>query len=144
MVHGARPVRLERNPDTGIPSLEQLVVFSGALASLLVPLRQMLKFYVKEARLNGVQSSVIAFHVVVVLLSLAMIANHADPGAKSIVVRRDRPRFAAGTQVLAGIEAESGGPAHRAGDEPAVVFAREVLCAMRLASIFHHNETEAV
>ena len=58
----------------------------------------------------------------------------------SLVVGRDGSRFAAGAQVLAGIEAERRGCAQRPGLAPALLLAREVLGAVRLAGILDDQQ----
>ena len=60
------------------------------------------------------------------------------------IVRGDCSCFAAGSQILAGIEAECRGSAHRSGLHPAVVLSREILGAVGLAGIFDHDQTVAL
>src|SRR5208282_4704869 len=83
-------------------------------------------------------------HVVVVLLSLAVIAKHTHLRSQCLVVGGNGAGFATCTEVLAGVEAERGSTANRTGCQPAILFAGKILCAVGLASIFHHNQTESV
>src|SRR5207249_536422 len=57
-----------------------------------------------------------------------------------LVVGGDRPRLAAGAEVLAGIEAERRGPTHRSGFPPAPLLPREVFSAVRLAGVLDDHE----
>src|SRR5713101_2576605 len=104
----------------------------------------MLKFYMKESRLNGVQAPVIAFDIVIVLLRLAVIADHANLGSERFVIGRDCSRFSASAKVLARIKTECRGAADRASGQPAILFAGEVLRSVGLTGIFDHDEIEAV
>src|SRR6266404_8180451 len=95
------------------------------------PARQMLQLDAQEGALNGIQPSVVAFDIVVILARLAMIPQHSRGAGQLVVVRRDGASLAARSQILAGIKTERGGPPHRAGAAPALVALAEVLGAMR-------------
>jgi hypothetical protein len=99
---------------------------------------------VQESSLQGIQPSVIAFDVVVILLRLAVIAQHLDFLSKIFIVRRNRSGFPACAQVLAGIEAKCRCASDRACFHPAVKLSRKVLGPVCLASIFNHDETVPV
>ena len=94
----------------------------------------------QNAGLNGVKSSVISLHIVVVLRCLPVIAQDFCCLRDARVVACNRPCFAAGSQILAGIKAECGGLAHRPCSSPGFHFPGKILGAMRLAGIFHHNQ----
>ena len=98
----------------------------------------------QDSGLNGIQSAVVPFHIVIVLLGLAVIAKHPDFASDITVVGRDGARFAAGSQVLARIEAEGRGAAHRSGLHPAILPLGKILRAVGLAGIFHHSQAEAL
>ena len=59
---------------------------------------------------------------------------------QSLVVGGDGAGFAAGAQILAGIEAERCGVSHRPGLAPAGFLLREILRAVRLAGILDEDE----
>src|SRR5271157_6563151 len=98
----------------------------------------------QNAGLNRIQPAVVPFHIVIVLLGLAMIAKHLDSARNITVVGRDGARFAASPQVLAGIKTEPRSDAHRSDLFPGALFLREVLRPMGLAGIFHHSQVEAL
>ena len=92
----------------------------------------------QQSALHRVQPAVVTFHVVVVLLRLAVLANHFDLRRDCSVIGRHRAAFAERAEVLARIKAERGGMTHGAGLHPAVQLAGEVLRTVRLAGIFNH------
>src|ERR1700733_16137448 len=96
----------------------------------------MSEFRVQQAGLEGVQSAVVPLDIVIVLLGLAMVAQHADLFRQAGIVGGDRACFAASPQILSRVEAERCRLAHRTSLHPSIVLARKILGAMRLASIF--------
>src|SRR5713101_5398526 len=121
MVDRPRPRGHAREDDRAAGVGEELVVVACALPALLVPLRQMTKLHEQEPRLDGVEAAVVPFEIVEVLPRLTVVPQHPAAPRQLIVVRGDRAGFAAGPQVLAGIEAERGGVPHRSGPAPAVL-----------------------
>ncbi len=67
---------------------------------LSVPFRQTPQLDVQQSGLDRVQSSVVAFHVVVILLCLAVIAQHLDFVGNASIIRSHCTCFAARSQIL--------------------------------------------
>src|SRR6202035_5534804 len=108
----------------------------------VIPIRQALEFCVQQPSLKCVQSAVVAFNVVVILLGLAMVAQHADFLCEAGIVGGHRASFAAGPQVLSRIEAEGCRAAHRSGLHPAILLARKIFGSVSLAGVLDYEETE--
>src|SRR5579864_7205149 len=121
-------------------AVEQTLVLGCTVAPSIIPLRQMREFRVQDPRLDRIQSAVIPLHIVVVLLRLPMIADHADLGGECFVIGGHRSGFAAGAQVLSWIKAEGRRSSHGASFEPAIVLSREVFCAMGLARVLYNDQ----
>src|SRR5437764_13123797 len=100
----------------------------------------MLKFDSKHLSLNGIQPAVVAFHIVVVLFVLSVIAKHAALARDFLVVGCDRSCFAASTEILAGIKTKSCCPSNRTSLHPAIVALRQVSGTVSLASVFNYNK----
>src|SRR5437879_8844108 len=98
---------LERGDDTFHAS-EKLVVTIGGLLALPVPLRQLPKFHPENARLDGVESPIVALEVMPVLLCLAVIAQHANFSRKQFIASCNRPSLPKGPKVLSRIKTKSG------------------------------------
>ena len=79
--------------------------FSGG-PSLRVPFVQMAELDSEEGCLDRMQTAVVTLEVVVVLLRLAMLAQHLDRLRRLVVARRHGAAFAARTEVFARIETE--------------------------------------
>src|SRR2546426_6452262 len=140
MVDRSGPGRDVGKDDRPVGVGEELVVAACSLSALLVPLRQMSKFRAQYTCLDGIESAVVPFDVVEVFLRLAVVAEHLAAPRQSLVVGGDGTRFAAGTQILAGVEAERRGMTHYSGLAPAVLLLREVLCAVRLAGVLDDDQ----
>ncbi len=69
-----------------------------------------------------------------------MISQHTHPARHFFAIGRDGAGFAASAEILSGIKAKRCGVAHRARLLPAIFFLREILRAVGLASIFHHDQ----
>ncbi len=89
--------------------------------------------------MNRVQTSVVAFDVVVVLLCLAMIPHHLYLVGEIGIVGGDGPGFAAGAQIFPRVKTERGCASHGARLHPAIVFAGKIFGAVCLASVFNHG-----
>src|SRR5437762_11782230 len=109
------------------------MVAVGKGAARRIPLLQVAELYREPARLDGIQSSIVAFNVVVILLGLTVVANHFHSLREDRIVCCDRPALTTRAQVLAGVEAESGCDAHRASALPGFILLRIVFCAVTLA-----------
>src|SRR5208337_5374056 len=94
VIDGARPRGLIGSIDGLTGSLELPAVFCCPFTALVVPLSEMLKLYMKNSRLNSIQPTVVALHVMVVLLRLAVVAEHADLRSQRTVVGGHRTSFA--------------------------------------------------
>src|ERR1700727_1490451 len=99
----------------------------------------MFEFDVQKPSLDRVQSAVIAFDVVIVLLGLAVIAKHTHAGRDGGIVRGGCTSFPACPKILAWVKAESGRVAHRPGLLPAVLPSRKVLRTVCLAGILDNK-----
>src|SRR5262249_56255891 len=105
---------------------QQVVITYRELAPLLGPPRQVPQLHAQDARLDGVEPSVIALNSMRILVTLAMITQHANFGRNRRIVGGHRPGLAAGAEVFTRVKAEGRGIAQRAGLLPAVVPTREV------------------
>src|ERR1700683_985113 len=103
----------------------------------------MTEFHAQDARLQGIEASVVALDIVIILLRLTVLAQHAHFLGDRFTVGGFRARFAASTQILSWVKAESRGVAHGAGFPPAIFLLRKILGAMSLAGVFHHNQVVA-
>src|SRR5579862_305175 len=100
----------------------------------------MTQFHAEPSRLDRIETAVIALDVVIILLRLAVIANHLHPLGHFFIVGDCGARFSARSKILARVETERRRSAHGAGLFPGAFLARKILCAMRLAGIFDHHQ----
>src|ERR1700723_3141856 len=103
----------------------------------------MTEFYAQDARLQGIEASVVALDIVIILLRLAVFAKHAHFLGDRFTVGGCRARFAACAQILSWVKAEGRSVAHRAGFPPAIFLLRKILGAMSLTGVFHHDQVVA-
>src|SRR5688572_15742603 len=96
---------------------QKLIVDASNLPALLIPLLQAAQLHPQESRLNGIQASVVSFHLVDILPALPMIAKHAHLLGEQLIVRRNSTRFATRAEVLSRIKAKSRRQSH--GSRPA-------------------------
>ena len=139
VVHRFRPTRLERQRDT-IALPQQLAVAFPILPPLFIPFREVLQFHAQKTGLHRVQPAVVTLDIVVILLGLSVIAQHPASPVDFGIVGGDGSRLAARAQILPRIKAERGRVADRASFFPAIVLAREILRAVRLARVFDQNQ----
>src|ERR1700688_1566521 len=144
MIDGLRPGRFIRRDDVCFRRRKQFLILEGMLPPALVPAREVLQLDTQDPGLQGVQSPVVAFHVVVVLSCLSMITNHADLLRQFLVVGRDNSCLAARAQILSGIKAEGGRLADRTSFLPTMVTLGEILGAVGLASILDDDQVVAI
>src|SRR5713226_9331975 len=78
MIHPTRPVGLVRGDQTVRCGREQLVIRLGSLLSPTIPIGEVSKLYRKDSRLDRIEMSVVTLYVVVILLGLSVIAQHAN------------------------------------------------------------------
>src|SRR6266852_2481019 len=78
MIHSTRPVGLMRRDQTLRCGREQLVISLGSLLSPTIPIGEVPKLHGKDSRLDRIETSVVTLHVVVILLRLSVIAQHAN------------------------------------------------------------------
>src|SRR5579864_2891454 len=140
MVDGLNAGRLMRQADALRHRAKELPIATGAFPALLVPLSQVPQFDSQDPRLNRVETSVVSFHVVIILLGLAVVAQHPDLARKLLVVRGDGSGFSTRPQILSWIKAERRRLAHRPGLFPTAVFLRVVFRPMRLACVLNDDE----
>src|SRR6267378_1804769 len=100
----------------------------------------MLKLGLQNPCLDCIQSAVISFYFVAILLQLAMVAQHANLSRDHWVVCRNRSRLPASAQVLSRIEAESTRHTHRPRLPPAILSSRKVGRPVSLTSVFDHKQ----
>src|SRR5712692_5819351 len=109
---------------------KQLVIAVCGSPAFLVPIWEMTQLDGEKGGLQRIEPAVVAFHLVIIFVSLAVIAKHPHGSRHSFVVGGYGARFSASTQVFPGIETERRRVAHAAGFFPNVFFFREVLGAM--------------
>ena len=80
-----------------------------------VPALQPFQLDAEHRSLDRIETAVVAFEVVKIFLRLPVIPDHAHLLRHLFVLRHDGPGFAEGSEVLAGIEAETASRAQRAG-----------------------------
>ena len=90
--------------------------------------------------MDRIQAAVIAFHFVIILLALAMVAQHAYLASHGCVVGGHRAAFSARTEILSRIEAECRRDTHGTGFSPAILAFREILSAVGLAGVLNHHQ----
>src|ERR1700733_5119808 len=103
----------------------------------------MTEFHAQDARLQGIEATVVTLGIVIILLRLTVFAQHAHFLSDRFTVGGCRPRFAASTQILAWVKTEGRRVAHGASLPPAIFLLRKVLGAMSLAGVFYHNQVVA-
>src|SRR5881398_1686314 len=69
-----------------------------------------------------------------------MVSQDANGTRYALIICGDRTSFPARTQIFAGIKAKGCCMAHASGLLPCVLFLREILSSVRLASIFDNNQ----
>src|SRR4051812_34562684 len=99
----------------------------------------MLEFHSENSRLNGVQAAVVAFHLVVVLLRLAVITEHSNFTGDGLVIRGHSARFATGAKIFPWIKTKGCSLAHRTSFTPPPLSPRIVLSAVSLAGVLDHH-----
>src|SRR5439155_8656405 len=130
--------------DASCHRYEQLVVVFGAEPAPFIPERKMSELDVENARLEYIQSTIIPLDRVMILPRLAMVPQHSNFTCHRFVIRGHRASLAASTQIFPGIEAERSCMPHRAGLAPAMLFLREILGPVRLASVLDHDQVVPV
>src|SRR5260370_9467800 len=91
---------------------QQIVISLGGSLPAGVPLGKVSQFGCQNSRLDRIQAAVIAFDIVIILASLAVVAQHAHLAREYFVIGRDRTCLAARSQILSRVEAKSSGSAH--------------------------------
>src|ERR1700674_275269 len=137
MIDTLCPRSLHREDYRILHLCKQLMVAVGKITPRFMPFGKVAKFHREPSRLNGVQPTIVAFDIVVILFRLAVVADHLHPLRHSLIVCRDSSALATGSQILAGIKTESSRLPHRTGTLPGIFLLREVLSAVRLARIFN-------
>src|SRR5271165_7691485 len=117
---------------------EEMLIALGGFLTPASPVRQMTQLYGEKARLQGIKATVVALNIVIILLGLAMIADHAHLAGDFFVIGGGCSGFAASPEILARVEAESTDLPDGAGFAPAIFFLREIFRAVSLAGIFHN------
>src|SRR6266480_4354290 len=73
------PRGFQRQNDGILHFRKQLMIAVRKIAPRFIPLGKMREFHRQPSRLNRVQTAVVALDVVVILLRLAVVANHLHP-----------------------------------------------------------------
>src|SRR5438270_5948718 len=102
------------------------------------------QFGMQDSRLDRVQPSVVPLYVVIILFHLPVIAQHLDSFSEARIIGGDSAAFPACAKILPWVKAERGCTPHGSGLHPAVESLREILSAVRLASVLYHCETVVV
>src|SRR5437868_4163637 len=106
--------RLRNYPDLRDPRQTLAITNSDTTASA-IPLLEVAQLDSQQRGLEGIETPVVALDVMVVLLRLPMLAQLAHEVEPTGVVRSDRSRLAARTQVLPRVEREGRHRPHRPG-----------------------------
>src|SRR5258708_999078 len=116
------------------------MISNGDFPPFAIPRGQIWEFGAEDSRLNSIQATVVPLQVVIILLRLAVVAQHPDTSRDFFIVSGHRAGFSACTQVFSWIETESSGAPHRTSLSPPLLFARKILCAVSLTSVFDHKQ----
>src|SRR6267378_861865 len=100
----------------------------------------MLELGLQNPCLDCIQSAVISFYFVAILLQLAMVAQHANHSRECGIVCRNCSRLPASAQVLSRIETESSRHTQRPRLPPAILPSRKVGCPVSLTSVFDYKQ----
>src|SRR6516164_3258512 len=79
----------------------------GKCAARFVPIGKVAQFDGQPASLNGIQSTVVTFEIVVILLRLAVIADHLHAQSHGFIVCGNGSGLTASPEILSWVEAES-------------------------------------
>ena len=102
VIHGARPGRFEWSLDSAFRSRKQALVLVSSLATLGIPLRQVFQLHTQDSSLDCIETPVVSLDVVVILLGLAMIAQHLGGIGNARIIRGDCPTFATAPRFFPG------------------------------------------
>src|SRR5207245_11272333 len=117
-----------------------LMIATGGVETLAIPFHERPQFEPQEPGLNGIQSAVIPLQFVIILLRLAMIAQHSDSFRDCFVVGGHCARFSARPEILSWVKAEGSRSAHGTSFSPPVLFSGKILRAVSLASVFDDDQ----
>src|SRR5436190_1505410 len=112
VIDGSHPIGILRYIKGGGGRIKKLTIACSSFAPSLVPFRKAAQLCMKNTRLQRVESSVVSFHLMMVLAQLAMVPEHADFTSNVFVIRRNGTCFATGSEVLARVKTESGSSSH--------------------------------
>src|ERR1700676_4554895 len=90
MIHRTRPVGLVRRDQTVRCRREQPVISLRSLLSPTSPNGEVSKLDREDSRLDRIETSVVTLYVVVILLRLSVIAQHANLASDLFIVCCDR------------------------------------------------------
>src|SRR4051794_24632478 len=105
MIDRSRPVRLIGKRHATLGTGKQCVVAQGDFLTLSIPLFQMPKLRSQKASLNGIETAIVAFNVVIVLLRLPVVTQQPAGLSQLFIIGSNSAGFSARTQVLAWIKA---------------------------------------
>src|ERR1039458_2154681 len=100
----------------------------------------MSQLHTQDSSLDCIETSVVSLDIVVILLGLAMIAQHLSGVGNARIIGGDCPPFATGSQVLPRVKTECSGTAYRTSFEPPTVLSRKVFSAVSLACVFNDDQ----
>src|SRR5260370_2191918 len=138
-VNRARPTRLGWSDNTANGRKHFMISLCG-LSPFAIPFREVTKLHGQDSCLDGIESAVIPFDIVEILLRLAMFTQHSDLARHLFIVCCHRSGFATGAKVLSRVKAEGSGTAHRPRFPPTALSFGKVFRAMGLASVFDHDQ----
>src|SRR5207245_2964964 len=118
VIDGSYPIRILGHLKGGGGRIKKLTIARSSFAPSLVPFRKAAQFCMENTRLQRVESSVVSFHLVIILAQLAMVPEHADFSSNVFVIRGNSTCFATGSEVLAWVKTESGGSSPRTALPP--------------------------
>src|ERR1700730_11192732 len=98
VVDRAHGLRAKGSDDT-VQGCKGLVIALRGLLPLAVPIRETPKFGCEKTSLQGIEPPVVTFDLMIILLRLPMVAEHAHGPSRSFVVSGHRAGLSARSQV---------------------------------------------
>src|SRR5215472_15025869 len=100
MIDRARPSRLTRHDNVGDRGGKKFGITLSVFSPLLIPFFQVVKLYMQDPCLNGIQTAIVTFDIVKILLCLPVIAKHAHRLGKLVTVGGYGSGLAAGSEIF--------------------------------------------
>ncbi len=106
VIHSLRPSRFRGDNDKILRLREKFVIAVSEGSARFIPPGKVLELHGQPAGLDGIEPAIIALHVVIILLRLAVITNHLHALGHRLVISCDGSAFTASTEILSGVKAE--------------------------------------